>query len=142
MGRIRSAKVQCPCCGYRTLMEHGAFEICILCWWEDDGQADRDADEIRGGPNGGESLTSARQNFRDHLTMYPRDADRRIGGTDTAAEVEAKRMIMNALDFLQDASAYDAIALWNNVNRAETALEAETDKKVQAFERRENPERG
>lgn len=35
-----------------------------MCFWEDDGQDDHDADEIRGGPNGTLSLTQARENFR------------------------------------------------------------------------------
>lgn len=35
-----------------------------VCWWEDDGQNDHDADVIRGGPNGSLSLTQARENFR------------------------------------------------------------------------------
>lgn len=27
----------CPCCGYRTLAEGaGSYEICAVCWWEDD----------------------------------------------------------------------------------------------------------
>ena len=28
----------CPCCGYRTLSEQppGTFEICPVCYWEDD----------------------------------------------------------------------------------------------------------
>ena len=55
---------RCPCCGSRTLLERGAFEMCPVCWWEDDGQDDHDADEVRGGPNGKLSLTQARQNFR------------------------------------------------------------------------------
>jgi hypothetical protein len=54
----------CPCCGYRTLTELGAFEMCPVCWWEDDGQNDADADVVRGGPNGDLSLTDARANFR------------------------------------------------------------------------------
>ncbi|WP_210332701.1 CPCC family cysteine-rich protein [Methylosinus sp. H3A] len=54
---------RCPCCGYRTLDERGAYEICPVCFWEDDGQDDHDADEVRGGPNGSLSLTRARQNF-------------------------------------------------------------------------------
>ncbi|MFN7944346.1 MAG: CPCC family cysteine-rich protein [Blastocatellia bacterium] len=54
----------CPCCGYKTLDSRGGFEICSVCFWEDDGQDDHDADAIRGGPNGGLSLTQARVNFR------------------------------------------------------------------------------
>ncbi len=53
----------CPCCGYITLDERGGYEICAVCFWEDDGQDDHDADRIRGGPNHGLSLTKARRNF-------------------------------------------------------------------------------
>ncbi|MEV7198411.1 CPCC family cysteine-rich protein [Streptomyces griseoluteus] len=54
---------QCPCCGYPTLAERGLYEICAVCFWEDDGQDDHDADRVRGGPNGLLSLTEARRNF-------------------------------------------------------------------------------
>jgi len=37
--------------------------MCPVCWWEDDGQDNHDADEVRGGPNGFLSLTEARRNF-------------------------------------------------------------------------------
>lgn len=31
-------KYTCPCCGYRTLEEPpGTFDICEICFWEDDG---------------------------------------------------------------------------------------------------------
>jgi Cysteine-rich CPCC len=56
--------VPCPCCGFLTLTERNTFEICPVCFWEDDGQDDVDADEIRGGPNGSLTLTEARRNFR------------------------------------------------------------------------------
>ncbi|MFI7597551.1 CPCC family cysteine-rich protein [Actinoplanes sp. NPDC049681] len=53
----------CPCCGYLTLDERGGYEICPVCFWEDDGQDDHDADRVRGGPNRGLSLAQARRNF-------------------------------------------------------------------------------
>jgi Cysteine-rich CPCC len=56
--------LRCPCCGYKTLRDRGGFEICLVCYWEDDGQDDRDADIVRGGPNGELSLTEARANYR------------------------------------------------------------------------------
>jgi hypothetical protein len=52
----------CPCCGYPTLSEPAAYEICRICSWEDDGCDG-------GGPNAG-SLDEARENFRKHLTSY------------------------------------------------------------------------
>jgi hypothetical protein len=58
-------KERCPCCGYRTLSELGGFDLCAVCYWEDDGQTDADADEVRGGPNGVLSLTQGRANYHD-----------------------------------------------------------------------------
>lgn len=55
----------CPCCGYKTLSERGGFEICAVCFWEDDGQDEQDAEIVRGGSNGSLSLTKARDNFRN-----------------------------------------------------------------------------
>ena len=52
--------IACPCCGYKTLESRNEFEICKICWWEDDGQDNKHANEIWGGPNYGVSLTQAR----------------------------------------------------------------------------------
>ena len=53
----------CPCCGHMTLGERGGYEICDECGWEDDGQDDHDADVVRGGPNGRQSLQDARDEY-------------------------------------------------------------------------------
>ncbi|APX99748.1 CPCC family cysteine-rich protein [Lacinutrix venerupis] len=67
----------CPCCGYPTLSERAAFEICSLCFWEDDGQDEHNANEILGGPNSNYSLVKAKQNFLKYYTMYePNDKDK------------------------------------------------------------------
>jgi Cysteine-rich CPCC len=58
-------KEHCPCCGCQTLDDRRRFDICSVCFWEDDGQDDIDADVIYGGPNGSLSLTQARQNYRE-----------------------------------------------------------------------------
>ena len=58
-------KYPCPCCGYRTLAERGMYAICPVCFWEDDGQDEHDADVVRGGPNSDLSLTNARLNFKE-----------------------------------------------------------------------------
>lgn len=60
----------CPCCHFPTLSERGAFDICFLCNWEDDGQDNHNADLVLGGPNQSYSLTEARHNFRHYLTSY------------------------------------------------------------------------
>ena len=50
----------CPCCGYLTLSERRAYDLCPVCFWEDDGNNDPDGDP---GPNG-VTLRDARLNFR------------------------------------------------------------------------------
>ena len=55
---------RCPCCRSLTLHGRGGFEMCPVCWWEDDGQDDHDAPVVRGGPNGRISLAEARENYR------------------------------------------------------------------------------
>ena len=61
----RQKSYRCPCCGFKTLYGRGQDEICPVCFWEDDGQDEHDADEVRGGPNGTLSLTEARTNSRN-----------------------------------------------------------------------------
>ena len=53
----------CPCCHFKTLNALASFEICPVCFWQDDGQNDDDASVIRGGPNGNLSLEAGRANF-------------------------------------------------------------------------------
>jgi hypothetical protein len=57
-------KFQCPCCGYYTLQEgrSNSFDICRVCFWEDDGVQFHDPD-YEGGANG-VSLNQARENFK------------------------------------------------------------------------------
>jgi hypothetical protein len=64
----------CPCCHHLTLSERGAFDICEVCFWEDDGQDDHDADVVRGGPNERLSLTQARENY----TMFGACSERAL----------------------------------------------------------------
>ncbi|TNL01225.1 hypothetical protein CYD30_28230 [Kosakonia cowanii] len=33
---------KCPCCGYLTLTERGAYDICPVCHWEDDGKSEEE----------------------------------------------------------------------------------------------------
>ncbi|PQZ51833.1 hypothetical protein CQ052_05535 [Ochrobactrum sp. MYb15] len=56
--------LRCPCCRFKTLNERGGYEICVVCFWEDDGQDEDDAHEVLCGPNGGISLTEGRANYR------------------------------------------------------------------------------
>ncbi|QDV08805.1 hypothetical protein Poly30_43600 [Planctomycetes bacterium Poly30] len=59
--RLQEGSAQCPCCDYYSLQERGGFEICPVCYWEDDGQ-DLDALDEVSGPNH-ITLRTARQNF-------------------------------------------------------------------------------
>lgn len=61
----------CPCCRYLTLDERGAFLVCAVCGWQDDGQDDQDADRVRHGPNRDLSLTRARANVRVLGACHP-----------------------------------------------------------------------
>ena len=62
---IQELPPRCPCCGYKTLPDRQALDVCVVCYWEDVGQDDHDADEVKGGPNGDLSLTQARANYRE-----------------------------------------------------------------------------
>jgi len=59
------AKYTCPCCGYKTLPEAppGTYEICPICFLEDDNVQIDDPDFI-GGANQ-VSLRQAQRNFTD-----------------------------------------------------------------------------
>ena len=61
---LRELPLRCPCCLCKTLHIRGEYDICPVCFWEDDGQDEDDADEVCGGPNGDLSLTQARENYR------------------------------------------------------------------------------
>lgn len=56
-------KYTCPCCGYKTLDEEptDTYEICEICFWEDDGVQFQDPD-YEGGANE-VSLRQAQHNF-------------------------------------------------------------------------------
>lgn len=53
----------CPCCDYLTFEEEpsGTFEICPVCYWEDDNVQNNDPG-YDGGANG-VSLNKAKENF-------------------------------------------------------------------------------
>ena len=85
--------LDCPCCHLPTLSERGGYEICGVCLWEDDGQNNHDADEVRGGPNGSYSLTDARKNYFHHGHMYA--AGEGISAVERPSK--ARRELMNYL---------------------------------------------
>ena len=68
-------KHRCPCCDLYTLDEEppGTYDICPVCWWEDDPIQFADPD-YRGGANT-ESLNEARGGFRLHGMTGPKLSD-------------------------------------------------------------------
>ena len=68
-------KYTCRCCGYKTLDEppDGSYEICPVCYWEDDLVQTEDPD-FEGGANR-PSLRQAQRNFVDF-----RASERRLVG--------------------------------------------------------------
>jgi Cysteine-rich CPCC len=56
-------RYRCPCCHYKTLEERGGYDICPVCFWEDDGQDNEDANTHRIFSPNHVSLTVARENY-------------------------------------------------------------------------------
>lgn len=65
-------RYRCPCCGCRTLAAPEAMALCPVCWWEDDGQDDIDAADIRLTVNGTLSLEEARASYARCGAAHPR----------------------------------------------------------------------
>lgn len=61
MDEKNDLNVQCYCCGYFTLSERRHFEICDVCFWEDDGVFDPLEES---GPNH-MTLEEGRENFKN-----------------------------------------------------------------------------
>jgi len=69
---LTEVRFRCPCCGYRTLNTPDSLALCPVCWWEDDGQEDRDAAEVRLTVNGQLSLEEARAHYAQFGAAHPR----------------------------------------------------------------------
>jgi hypothetical protein len=103
-------RATCPCCGYPTINGRRAYDICALCGWEDDGQDDADRappgaigpEQLSAGPNHGYSLSEARENFAQYVTMY-RPADRDFERE--RARTDVKRRIAEVYDRAVDGEA-------------------------------------
>lgn len=61
----RMKKLACPCCGFLTLLTGpGNYDVCPVCFWEDD-PIQRDEPDFRGGANR-VSLNEARENYQEY----------------------------------------------------------------------------
>ncbi len=90
-------KVYCLCCGYKTLSARGDYDICPVCFWEDElfmdtNALESDAPEIvllydklafenilqvRSGANKGLTLLEARENYKQ-FSACDRDMIRNV----------------------------------------------------------------
>ena len=64
----KNGKFMCPCCQHFTLDECASYDICPVCFWEDDGTTGEHAFS----PNG-VSLIEARQNYQKFGANTERD---------------------------------------------------------------------
>ena len=62
--------LQCPCCDHFTLEKRAVWDICPVCYWEDDGH-DLDRQDDPSGCNRGMTLRHGRENFRRLGTCEP-----------------------------------------------------------------------
>ncbi|MCQ4922198.1 CPCC family cysteine-rich protein [Tissierella carlieri] len=75
-------KYTCPCCGYKTLEEKppGTYDICPICFWEDD-RIQFENPDYEGGANH-VSLRQGQQNYlsfgacEKEMTKYVRKANK------------------------------------------------------------------
>lgn len=73
----KQIKEQCPCCGYFTLSSKGDYDICPVCFWEDDPFQRRDAEDDEGANS--VCLRKARENYvefgacTEKMTLFVRE---------------------------------------------------------------------
>jgi hypothetical protein len=76
---MRKNKYFCPCCGYKTLGKEppGTYEICEICFWEDD-DVQFDDPDYEGGANE-PSLRQYQKGFLEgrFLNRKPNEKDQR-----------------------------------------------------------------
>jgi hypothetical protein len=118
---LLGSRADCPCCGYPTISERGADDICRLCWWHDDGQDDADADEVRGGPNRLYSLTDGRRNFLRYR-IFCAPGDPKTDHLRNPLEYDVKGELMAAYDRLRSAPGDGRATCEAEVERLEHAL--------------------
>ncbi|WP_036061271.1 CPCC family cysteine-rich protein [Leptospira weilii] len=113
-------RFHCPCCGYPTLPSQGHFDICHICWWEDDGQ--NDADKVVGGPNGDYSLTAARHNFAKYGIKYSPENDTRFR-SDSPEILRLRDELIHAYDLMRSLQEFpERSSSWEQILRLEDML--------------------
>ncbi|MGJ6980515.1 CPCC family cysteine-rich protein [Aestuariimicrobium soli] len=59
----------CPCCGHLTITRIGYFDLCPVCYWEDDYAQSQNPESPLGA--NGYSLVEARLNFQKTGASHP-----------------------------------------------------------------------
>jgi|GEM_PF-1526760 len=85
----------CPCCGLPSIDEPGIYDICAVCWWEDDGHDGLSAFSPNRIP-----LLEARANFSAHFTMFAPGLEPE-GIADTPEQRERKRLLVALFEQLR-----------------------------------------
>lgn len=136
---MESKRDKCPCCGYLTLphrihSQMPQWDICILCNWEDDGQTDKDADKVYGGPNGSYSMSEARSNFKTYFVMYSPDNDTRCTPGEWPEEIKIKKSLIKLFEenrILADEGKKTQI--WSEIINLENKLGEITNQRVKQY---------
>lgn len=119
----------CPCCGYKTLPGRGDYDLCTVCFWEDDADELDDAVSLEG-PNGqtlaegqrtyaryGTSVLHCINKVRPPASDEPRDPD---WEPLPQADVDSRQ------EFLEDFGQLLSVLLSESIDRAR-ASRKETD---------------
>jgi hypothetical protein len=94
----------------------------MLCGWEDDGQDDSDADEVKGGPNYQLSLTRARSNFKTYRDICHPTEDRSLM-RDTETEWTAKGIAIAAFEAMKLTLGPNRLTdLWRRIDEVDRFL--------------------
>ncbi len=104
---IKGLANTCPSCGYPTLNERCAWHICSICFWEDDGQDDKDADKVCGGPNSDYSLTQHRSEWEKNLNEIKKmnsEVGKHLRRIDELINLDNKSDILEILDLVKNIS--------------------------------------
>jgi|GEM_PF-996187 len=100
----------CPVCGYLTLDCRDAFEICAICFWEDDGTDDFEMDDSRG-PNH-MTLGEGRKIFQN----AKRELLAATSGDDTLiGSLKNKFINLDNSIKLRNGDKYDVLRLQNDI---------------------------
>ena len=70
---MNKAMYNCPVCGCRTLEERGGYEICPVCFWEDDGGLREDSPNSA---NEGLTMIEAKENFARYGAFSKKHKDK------------------------------------------------------------------